>query len=256
MPNSESGPAWLVLPTYNEAENIESFVAAVREMLPASARVLIVDDNSPDGTGARADELANAHENVSVLHRPRKEGIGPAYVAGFQRALAAGAELVLEMDSDFSHDPAYLPRMLEASARADLVLGSRYVPGGGVSDWGPLRRAISRGGSAYARLILGVGVRDLTGGFKCFRRRVLEAIDLDSVGARGYAFQVEMTYRAIRQGFTVTEVPIVFRDRRAGSSKMDRAIVAEAVWRVPLLRFGRRGVENAQSATKPGRYTF
>jgi dolichol-phosphate mannosyltransferase len=238
MPKSETGPAWLVLPTYNEAENVEAFVAAAREKLPASAQVLIVDDDSPDGTGRKADLLAAQHENVSVLHRPHKEGLGPAYVAGFRRALAAGAELVLEMDSDFSHDPAYLPRLLEAAQRADVVLGSRYVPGGGVSDWGPLRRAISRGGSTYARLVLGVGVQDLTGGFKCFRREVLEAIDLDSIQARGYAFQVEMTYRAIRRGFKVVEVPIVFRDRRAGSSKMDRSIVAEAVWRVPLLRFG------------------
>ena len=229
--------AWLVVPTYNEAENIEAFVAAARAKLPGSSRVLIVDDSSPDGTGEIADRLAAEHENVEVLHRARKEGLGPAYIAGFRCALAAGAGLVLEMDSDFSHDPAYLPRMLEAAGRADLVLGSRYVAGGGVTDWGPLRRAISRGGSAYARLVLGVEVRDLTGGFKCFRREVLEAIDLDSVQARGYAFQVEMTYRALEAGFKVVEVPILFRDRRAGDSKMDRAIVAEAVWRVPLLRF-------------------
>jgi dolichol-phosphate mannosyltransferase len=245
MPRSDIGPAWLVLPTYNEAENVDAFVEAARAKLPASAQVLIVDDNSPDGTGRKADRLAELHENVSVLHRPQKEGLGPAYVAGFRHALAAGAGLVLEMDSDFSHDPAYLPRLLEASRRADLVLGSRYVPGGGVSDWGPLRRGISRGGSAYARFVLGVEVRDLTGGFKCFRREVLEAIDLDAVQARGYAFQVEMTYRAIRAGFKVAEVPIVFRDRQAGSSKMDRSIVVEAIWQVPLLRFGRRPVEKA-----------
>jgi dolichol-phosphate mannosyltransferase len=256
MPQSDRGPAWLVLPTYNEAENVDAFVAAARAKLPISAQVLIVDDNSPDGTGRKADRLAERHENVSVLHRPQKEGLGPAYVAGFRHALAGGADLVLEMDSDFSHDPAYLPRLLEAAQRADLVLGSRYVPGGGVSDWGPLRRGISRGGSAYARFVLGVDVRDLTGGFKCFRREVLEAIDLDAVQARGYAFQVEMTYRAIRAGFKVVEVPIVFRDRQAGSSKMDRSIVAEAVWRVPLLRFGRRPVEKAESATGQGRYTF
>jgi glycosyltransferase involved in cell wall biosynthesis len=162
----------LVLPTYDEAENIEAFVTAALENLPASAQVLIVDDNSPDGTGAKAEALAERHGNVSVMHRPRKEGIGPAYIAGFRRALAGGAELILEMDSDFSHDPAYLPRLLDATRQADLVLGSRYVPGGGISDWGPLRRAISRGGSAYARLLLGVEVRDLTGGFKCFRREV------------------------------------------------------------------------------------
>jgi dolichol-phosphate mannosyltransferase len=250
---------WLVLPTYNEAENIESFVAAARAKLPAAAEVLIVDDGSPDGTGAIADRLAAAHANVHVLHRPVKEGLGPAYIAGFRQALAAGADLVLEMDSDFSHDPAYLPRLLEAAGRADVVLGSRYVDGGGVSDWGPLRKAISRGGSSYARLVLGIGVQDLTGGFKCFRREVLEAIDLDSVQARGYAFQVEMTYRAIRAGFHVVEVPIVFRDRRAGTSKMDRSIVAEAVWRVPLLRFGRHHVAKPETTSEPsgpGRYTF
>jgi dolichol-phosphate mannosyltransferase len=240
-----TGPAWLVLPTYNEAENVEAFVAAALEKLPSSAQVLIVDDSSPDGTGEIAERLAERHENVDVLHRQYKEGLGPAYIAGFRHALAAGADLVLEMDSDFSHDPAYLPRLLEAAETADVVLGSRYVPGGGVSDWGPLRKAISRGGSAYARLVLGVDVMDLTGGFKCFRREVLEAIDLDSVQARGYAFQVEMTYRAIKLGFKVVEVPIVFRDRRAGSSKMDRSIVAEAVWQVPLLRLGRRPDENA-----------
>jgi dolichol-phosphate mannosyltransferase len=252
----DRGPAWLVLPTYNEAGNIEPFVAAARSKLPASARVLIVDDNSPDGTGETADRLAEAHENVSVLHRQRKEGLGPAYLAGFRRALAGGAGLVLEMDSDFSHDPAYLPRLLEAAERADLVLGSRYVPGGGVSDWGPLRRAISRGGSAYARFVLGVEVRDLTGGFKCFRREVLEAIDLDSIQARGYAFQVEMTYRAIRAGFRVAEVPIVFRERRVGSSKMDSSIVAEAIWQVPRLRFGSAQVAEAPHASGQGRYTF
>jgi dolichol-phosphate mannosyltransferase len=255
MAATETGAAWLVLPTYNEAENIDSIVAAARSKLPASAQILIVDDGSPDGTGARADRLAADDENVSVIHRGRKEGIGPAYVAGFRRALAGGAGLVLEMDADFSHDPAYLPRLLEAARNADLVLGSRYVPGGGVSDWGPLRRAISRGGSAYARLLLGVGVRDLTGGFKCFRREVLEAIDLDSVGARGYAFQVEMTYRAIRAGFRVVEVPIVFRDRRAGNSKMDGAIVAEAILQVPRMRL-EGGREKARHEAPRGRYTF
>jgi dolichol-phosphate mannosyltransferase len=256
MSHSETGPAWLVLPTYNEAENIEAFVAAARAKLPASARVLVVDDSSPDGTGAIAERLAEQDENVDVLHRQVKEGLGPAYIAGFRRALAGGAGLVLEMDSDFSHDPAYLPRLLEAARRADVVLGSRYVPGGGVSDWGPLRKAISRGGSAYAKLILGVKIEDMTGGFKCFRREVLEAIDFDSIQARGYAFQVEMTYRAIRAGFNVVEVPIVFRDRQAGNSKMDRAIVAEAVWRVPLLRFGPRHVEKPETTSGQGRYTF
>ena len=259
MPESDTGTAWLVLPTYNEAENIEAFVAAVRAKLPASAQVLVVDDDSPDGTGRIADHLAAEHKNVSVLHRRSKEGLGPAYIAGFRHALAGDAGLVLEMDSDFSHDPAYLPRLLEAAQRADLVLGSRYVPGGGVSDWGPLRQAISRGGSAYARLVLGLDVQDLTGGFKCFRREVLEAINLDTIGARGYAFQVEMTYRAIQHGFRVVEVPIVFRDRQAGSSKMDRSIVAEAIWRVPQLRFGRghaQGPKTASGQSGHGRYTF
>jgi len=236
MTESAAGPAWLVLPTYNEAENVEPLVEAARAKLPPSAQVLIVDDSSPDGTGEIADRLAARHENVQVLHRARKEGLGPAYIAGFRQALAGGAGFVLEMDSDFSHDPAYLPALLEAAERADLVLGSRYVEGGGVSDWGPLRRAVSRGGSAYARLVLGVEVRDLTGGFKCFRREVLEAIDLDAISTRGYAFQVEVTYRAIRLGFKVVEVPIIFRERRVGTSKMDLGIVAEAVWRLPKLR--------------------
>jgi dolichol-phosphate mannosyltransferase len=256
MTEPARGPAWLVLPTYNEAENIEPFVEAVRASLPASARVLIVDDDSPDGTGDRADRLAGLHENVAVLHRLRREGLGTAYVAGFRRALAGGAGLVLEMDSDFSHDPAYLPRLLAEAERADVVLGSRYVPGGAIAEWGPLRRAISRAGSTYARVVLGVDVRDLTGGFKCFRREVLESIDLDSVQAHGYAFQVEMTYRAIQAGFEVVEVPIVFRDRRAGSSKMDSSIVAEAVCQVPRLRFGRGHVAKAQGAPRPRRYTF
>jgi dolichol-phosphate mannosyltransferase len=231
--------AWLVLPTYNEAGNIAPFVDAVQRNLPDDARVLIVDDSSPDGTGEIADRLAAERERVSVLHRPRREGLGPAYIAGFREALAGGAGLILEMDSDFSHDPAYLPRLLEASAKADLVIGSRYVDGGGVGDWGAVRRGISRGGSAYARLLLGVPVNDLTGGFKCFRREVLETLDLSAVRSKGYAFQVELSYRAIQGGFSVAEVPIVFRDRRVGSSKMSRAIVLEAIWRVPMLRFAR-----------------
>jgi dolichol-phosphate mannosyltransferase len=255
MTESDRGPAWLVLPTYNEAGNVEPLVEAARAKLPPSARILIVDDSSPDGTGEVADRLAERHEDVQVLHRPRKEGLGPAYIAGFRQALERGAGLVLEMDSDFSHDPAYLPRLLETAERADLVLGSRYIPGGGVSDWGPLRRAVSRGGSSYARRVLGVDIRDLTGGFKCFRREVLEAIDLDQISTRGYAFQVELTYRAIRAGFEVTEVPIIFRERRVGTSKMDLSIVAEAVWRLPLLRFGSGQVEGGSSAPGRRRYT-
>ncbi len=251
MTEPQRGPAWLVLPTYNEADNIEPFVAAARSNLPAEARILIVDDGSPDGTGERSDRLAERHANVSVLHRRTKEGLGPAYIAGFRRALASGAGLVLEMDADFSHDPAYLPRLLDASRQADLVIGSRYIPGGGVSDWGPVRRALSRGGSVYSRLVLGVGVHDLTGGFKCFRREVLETIDLDSIEVRGYAFQVEMTYRAIQLGFKVVEVPIVFRDRRAGESKMDAAIVAEAVAAVPRLRFRLSGSHTRRPDAEP-----
>jgi dolichol-phosphate mannosyltransferase len=230
---------WVILPTYNEAENLERIAGAVLENLPASGRVLIVDDNSPDGTGQIADRLAASKESIAVLHRKVKEGLGPAYLAGFHVALEAGAERIIEMDADFSHDPAFLPRLIEATERADLAIGSRYVPGGGVTEWGAVRRFISRGGSAYARIALGLPIRDLTGGFKCFRREVLEAINLDTIEARGYAFQVETTYRAIRAGFRVVEVPIVFQDRRDGTSKMTKAIVAEAMWRVPAMRFRR-----------------
>jgi dolichol-phosphate mannosyltransferase len=227
---------WLVLPTYNEASNLEPIVAAVRERLPEQRRVLIVDDSSPDGTGEIADRLAATYPDVSVIHRSRRQGLGPAYVAGFQEALAGGADLVAQMDADFSHDPADLPRLIAAVREADLALGSRYVPGGGVEEWGSIRRLISRGGSTYARGVLGVGVRDLTGGFKVFRREVLDAIDVASISAFGYAFQVETTYRAICAGFRVVELPIVFRDRRVGDSKMSKRIVLEAVWRVPAMR--------------------
>jgi dolichol-phosphate mannosyltransferase len=231
---------WLVLPTYDEASNLERIVVAAREQLPDGARVLVVDDNSPDGTGEIADRLAGELPGVSVLHRAHKEGIGPAYVAGFHRALDEGAELVAQMDADFSHDPADLPRLIAAAAGADLVLGSRYVDGGAVTDWGPLRRAISRGGSAYARTVLGVPVRDLTGGFKLFRRPVLEAIGLDSISSTGYAFQVETTYRAVRAGFRVVEVPITFTERRVGDSKMTGGIVLEAALKVPGMRIRSR----------------
>jgi dolichol-phosphate mannosyltransferase len=237
-----TGAPWLILPTYNEAENIRAIVGASAEVLAAAApegfRVLIVDDGSPDGTGAIADGMAAEREWLDVLHRSEKNGIGPAYLAGFRHALDRGAGYVMEMDSDFSHDPADLARLLGAvRADADLALGSRYVPGGGVSDWGLLRRFISEGGSTYARWVLGLKVRDLTGGFKCFRREVLEAIHFDSVRSRGYAFQVELTYRAVRAGFRVVEVPIVFRDRQQGTSKMSWRIAAEAMWLVPRLRF-------------------
>jgi dolichol-phosphate mannosyltransferase len=200
-------------------------------------RVLVIDDNSPDGTGELADRLAEELDFVSVLHRERKEGLGPAYLAGFKRALAEGAEYVLELDCDFSHDPADVPRLLAAcEAGADLALGSRYVEGGGTENWGPLRRIVSEGGSLYARILLGVPIRDLTGGFKCYRREVLERIDLDAIHSKGYAFQIEGTYRTLRAGFTVVEVPIRFVDRTAGHSKMSRTIFAEAVVRVPALR--------------------
>jgi dolichol-phosphate mannosyltransferase len=228
--------AWLVLPTYNEAENIEPIVRAARAQLREGDRILVVDDNSPDGTGRIADRLAAEIEGVEVLHRPGKQGLGRAYLAGFRRALDDGAELVLEMDSDFSHDPADLPRLIAAAHDADLVLGSRYVPGGSVTDWGLLRKLVSRGGSWYARRVLGVGVRDLTGGFKCFRRSVLESLDLETVHADGYGFQIELTYRAINARFNVVEIPIVFRDRRVGQSKMNARIALEAVWKVPALR--------------------
>jgi dolichol-phosphate mannosyltransferase len=239
------GEPWLILPTYNEAENIEAIVLAAGKVLDAAApqgfRVLVVDDGSPDGTGHIADRLAAEHGWMGVVHRTEKNGIGPAYLAGFRHALDHGAGCVLEMDSDFSHDPADLARLLAAiHDGADLALGSRYVPGGGVTDWGLLRRLISEGGSTYARWVLGLRVRDLTGGFKCFRREVLEAIHFDGVRSQGYAFQVELTYRAARAGFRVVEVPIVFKDRERGQSKMSWVIAAEAMWLVPQLRFGRQ----------------
>jgi dolichol-phosphate mannosyltransferase len=225
--------AVVCLPTYNERENLEPMVHALGDK---DVRVLVIDDNSPDGTGALADRLAGELDHVEVLHRERKEGLGPAYLAGFRRALAEGAELVLEMDCDFSHDPDDVPRLIAAAADADVVLGSRYVDGGEVRNWGALRRFVSAGGSWYARVFLGIPVRDLTGGFKCYRRDVLEHIDLDAIHSKGYAFQIETTYRALRAGFRVVEIPITFVDREVGGSKMSKAIVAEAVWKVPLLR--------------------
>jgi dolichol-phosphate mannosyltransferase len=225
--------AVVCLPTYNERENLEAMLRALGDK---DVRVLVIDDNSPDGTGEIADRLAGDLDYVDVLHRERKEGLGPAYLAGFRRALADGAELVLEMDCDFSHDPSDVPRLVAAAADADVVLGSRYVPGGGVRNWGLLRRFVSAGGSWYARVLLGVKVRDLTGGFKCYRRAVLERIDLDAIDSKGYAFQIETTYRALRAGFHVVEVPITFVDREAGGSKMSKSIVVEGMWKVPALR--------------------
>ncbi|RKG50686.1 polyprenol monophosphomannose synthase [Corallococcus sp. CA049B] len=229
--------ALVCIPTYNERDNIGPITQAV---LAADPRVdiLVVDDNSPDGTGQLADELAAKNPRVRVLHREKKEGLGRAYLAAFRWALAEGYTYILEMDADFSHDPRYLPTFLDAAeGGADLVLGSRYVDGGGTVNWGVGRKIISRGGSLYARSILGVDVRDLTGGFKCFNRRVLESINLDEVRSTGYAFQIELTYRTLRKGFTVREVPIVFEDRRVGHSKMNKKIFVEALGMVWKLRF-------------------
>lgn len=230
--------AVVCLPTYNERENLEAMIRALGGVLDtARDRVLVVDDASPDGTGEIADRLASELPWVGVLHRPEKEGIGPAYVAGFRRVLAESAELVLEMDCDFSHDPADVPRLIAAAEEgADLVLGSRYAPGGGTRNWGLLRRVVSRGECLYAQAFLGMRVRDLTGGFKCFRRATLEAIDLGALSAHGYAFQIETTYRVRRAGLRIVEVPITFVERRAGASKMTGSIVLEAIWKVPLLR--------------------
>jgi dolichol-phosphate mannosyltransferase len=228
--------ACVCLPTYNERENLEPMLRALAGVLGPDDRVLVIDDSSPDGTGEIAERLADELRFVDVLHRERKEGLGPAYLAGFRRALTDGAELVLEMDCDFSHDPQDVPRLIEATRDADVALGSRYVRGGGIRNWGAVRRFVSFGGSAYARILLATSLHDLTGGFKCFRRLVLETIDLDAVTAKGYAFQIEMTYRALRAGFRVVEIPITFVDREHGGSKMSRSIVLEAIWRVPLLR--------------------
>ena len=228
------------LPTYNEIQNLEPMVRALGEVFAREeldGQALVIDDASPDGTGELADRLAAGLPHVQVLHREAKQGLGPAYIAGFRRALAEGAELIMEMDCDFSHSPDDVPRLVRAVGEADLVIGSRYVPGGRVENWGLGRRLVSRAGSVYARLVLGIDVHDLTGGFKCFRRIVLETIDLDSISSLGYTFQVETTYRALRAGFRVEEVPIVFSDREVGGSKMTKMIVAEAVWRIPALRY-------------------
>jgi dolichol-phosphate mannosyltransferase len=246
--------AWLILPTYDEAENIEAIVRAALDVLgraaPGAHRILIVDDDSPDGTGRIADRLAAEHEPVEVLHRTERAGLGPAYLAGFTYALDRDAAYVFEMDSDFSHDPADLARLLAAvrDDGADLALGSRYARGGAVRDWGLVRRLVSRGGCLYAQAVLSAPVRDLTGGFKCFRSEVLRAIDLPTIRAQGYAFQVELTYRALQRGFRVVEVPITFRDRQRGTSKMSATIAVEAMFLVPRLRLKR----GRRAADRPG----
>jgi dolichol-phosphate mannosyltransferase len=238
------GPVWVIVPTYNERDNLEPLISSILhelERVASEPTVLVVDDSSPDGTGELANRITERDPRVRVLHNKEKRGLGRAYLGGFRRALEEGAELVIEMDADFSHDPSYLPVLIEAARDADLVLGSRYAPGGGVRGWGLAREAISRGGCWYARTVLGVGVKDLTGGFKCFRRKLLEEIDLGSVHSEGYAFQVEVTYRALQRGFRVKEVPIVFVERRIGESKMSWRIVLEAVLLIPRLRLaGRR----------------
>jgi dolichol-phosphate mannosyltransferase len=229
--------ATVCLPTYNERENLPRMIEALAGVLRAGDRVLVIDDASPDGTGELADRLAREHPFVDVLHRERKDGLGRAYVAGFRRVLETDAELVLEMDCDFSHDPADVPRLIAAAEDgADLVLGSRYVRGGGTRNWGLLRRVVSKGGSLYTALFLRMGVDDPTGGFKCFRRTALERLDLDAITPRGYAFQIETTYRLKQLGCRVVEIPIMFVDREVGASKMSKAVFLEAVWRVPLLR--------------------
>ena len=246
---------WLILPTFNEAENLVGILDACTLQLESAApgdwRILVVDDNSPDGTGRLADAAAERDPRIEVCHRRTKEGLGRAYVEGFRVALAGGAQRVLQMDSDFSHDPADLPRLLAASEAADVVLGSRYTSGGAIRDWGLVRRILSRGGCWYARLVLGVEISDLTGGFKCLSRRTLEMIDLDSVKAQGYVFQIEMTYRAVLEGLSVVEVPIVFRDRKAGDSKMSSRIALEAM--ASVIRLRRRA--EAESRQGPAQRT-
>jgi dolichol-phosphate mannosyltransferase len=233
---------WVILPTFNERENLATVVARTCSALascdpPVDGTVLIVDDASPDGTGELADRLAGERENLRVLHRVRKGGLGGAYLAGFSHALAGGADFVIEMDADLSHDPADLPRLIEAARHgADLVLGSRYVPGGGVEGWPVHRRLISRAGGRYAAAALGLRLTDLTGGVKCFSARALRALDRDAIRSRGYAFQIELTFEAARAGLEIAEIPIVFREREHGNSKMSLAIALEALWKVPLMR--------------------
>jgi len=226
----------IIIPTYNEIENIKKLVTEVFKQVDGETHVLILDDNSPDGTGALADTMAKANPRVHVIHRPKKLGLGTAYVTGFKYALENGYDVVFEMDSDFSHDPKYLPRFQQEIKNFDAVIGSRYVPGGGVVNWGIGRKVLSRGGSLYARLILGVPLQDLTGGFNCWRRSVLEAIDPNTLKSDGYDFQIEMKHKAFKKGFRIKEIPIIFEDRCLGQSKMNKKIVLEAMYRVLLMR--------------------
>ncbi len=250
-------PVWIIVPTYDEAGSIERLLrgaaAALAQAAPGAHRILVVDDGSPDGTATIAERVGAELGVVEVLRRSGKGGLGQAYLAGFGYALAAGAQLVCEMDADLSHDPAHLPALLAGAEHADVVLGSRYVPGGGVAGWGLLRRAISRGGCAYARAILRLPQHDLTGGYKVLRREVLEAIELKSVRSQGYVFQIEVTYRAVLAGFRIAEVPITFRDRDAGASKMSSRIALEAMWRVPLLRRTARAAVARGASARPAR---
>ncbi len=236
---SQEASVWVCVPTYNERSNVGNLIHMVRSVLLGAGmngHVLIIDDNSPDGTAEVVNDIAASDEKVHLLHRDAKRGIGPAYIAGFKYALAQGASLIIQLDCDFSHNPADIPRLTSAATNADLVIGSRYTSGGQIEDWGLLRRAISRGGCLYAQAILGTSIRDLTGGFKCFRREVLESIPIDEVSGRGYGFQIEMTYRTLLQGFRVVEIPITFTDRTAGESKMSHDIVLEAATLVPRIR--------------------
>jgi dolichol-phosphate mannosyltransferase len=242
--------ALVIIPTYDERDNLPALIREIHEHVPG-IHVLVVDDNSPDGTGELADDIAKADARVQVLHRPGKLGLGTAYIQGFQWALARDYAFVFEMDADFSHQPKYLPTFLAAAEEADLVLGCRYMPGGGTEDWTIFRKLVSRGGNLYARLVMGLRLRDLTGGFKCFRRKVLETIDLGAVTSKGYAFQIELTYRAHLAGFRIAEVPIVFPDRRVGQSKMSGRIVREAMVNVVKLRFDRR-LRRAKTAPHQG----
>jgi dolichol-phosphate mannosyltransferase len=229
--------ALIVIPTYNEIENLEPITRAVLQRTPERVHILVVDDGSPDGTGKKADELSRAESRIHVLHRTQKQGLGPAYIAGFRWGFEQKFDQLIEMDADFSHNPEFLPTMLSLLGNNDFVIGSRYVAGGGTVNWGLLRKIISRGGSFYARMMLGAPIRDFTGGFNGWNRKVLEEINLSTLEAGGYSFQIELKYRAFKKGFRFQEFPILFEDRRVGKSKMSSKIVVEALALVPKLRF-------------------